>query len=464
MSLAGYTITNLSGDLLTDGWVGLGRQAYAGQTWTESSSTATSLAETGSAINIPDGGQIYIGKLLDTTASQSLNFQFQLAGGTMEDGYFELTNLGLPRLIGDYNDNLIVDAADFTVWRDQLGDSASPFTTADGNGDGAIDASDYAVWVAHFGDAIANATLIDASTGNGSFEDWGGSAATRILGNSGTFTIPGWTATPVTAVGGWLRAGDSAATMGAASDGTAYAFAAGGATTSFTSDPVSSHTTNEGDEFEISLDVGSKDGVANSYTVSLLFGGQESIVASFTEDSNVTTAGTVTHTFSYVATAANAGTSPAVRIVASTGNGFSQSYLDNVVVNVAEGTAAVALATTSSVELPARIPRGALPNPQVVTVDANMQLDENRPLAVRALGVATDEVADSVRVPRAPLPTAETVDALLATPPEDLQSFSFEPFRQSRSGQISQSATDDFEEEDDDDLLMLALNLNGRGK
>ncbi|TWT88793.1 hypothetical protein Mal64_22810 [Pseudobythopirellula maris] len=54
---------------------------------------------------------------------------------------------------GDYNRNGVVDAADFTVWRDAL-DTATPVTPltgADGDGDGFVTRQDYDVWVSHFG-------------------------------------------------------------------------------------------------------------------------------------------------------------------------------------------------------------------------------------------------------------------------------------------------------------------------
>jgi autotransporter-associated beta strand protein len=59
---------------------------------------------------------------------------------------------------GDYNSNGVVDAADYTVWRDTLGDQVTPGTGADGTGpggspDGVVDQLDYQLWVDHFGEA-----------------------------------------------------------------------------------------------------------------------------------------------------------------------------------------------------------------------------------------------------------------------------------------------------------------------
>ena len=58
----------------------------------------------------------------------------------------------VPQLLGDYNQNGVVEAADYTVWRNTLGAMVASFTGADGDGSGTIDAADYDVWKAHFGD------------------------------------------------------------------------------------------------------------------------------------------------------------------------------------------------------------------------------------------------------------------------------------------------------------------------
>ena len=55
-------------------------------------------------------------------------------------------------LEGDYNQDNLVDAADFTVWQDSLGLTGSGLA-ADGNGDGVIDLADYNVWVSNFGNS-----------------------------------------------------------------------------------------------------------------------------------------------------------------------------------------------------------------------------------------------------------------------------------------------------------------------
>ena len=51
---------------------------------------------------------------------------------------------------GDYNGNGIVDAADYTVWRDSLGKTGAGLA-ADGDGNNAVDQADYTYWKTRFG-------------------------------------------------------------------------------------------------------------------------------------------------------------------------------------------------------------------------------------------------------------------------------------------------------------------------
>jgi hypothetical protein len=57
---------------------------------------------------------------------------------------------GALALAGDYNHDLAVDAADYAVWRKQLGSIGSGMA-ADGNGDSIINQLDYVVWRTNFG-------------------------------------------------------------------------------------------------------------------------------------------------------------------------------------------------------------------------------------------------------------------------------------------------------------------------
>ena len=77
-----------------------------------------------------------------------------IGGSTIDIGAFELQPIPAA-FYGDYNHNNIVDAADYTVWRNTLGLSVvTPYVGADGDGDGAIDSADYSVWKSHYGESI----------------------------------------------------------------------------------------------------------------------------------------------------------------------------------------------------------------------------------------------------------------------------------------------------------------------
>lgn len=58
-------------------------------------------------------------------------------------------------LPGDYNRNNIVDAADYTVWRNSTGQMVLSFAGADGNGDTIVDFRDYLFWKSQYGKSAA---------------------------------------------------------------------------------------------------------------------------------------------------------------------------------------------------------------------------------------------------------------------------------------------------------------------
>jgi hypothetical protein len=64
---------------------------------------------------------------------------------------------------GDFNGDGVVDAADYTVWRDNLGAAdESAFAAGAGNG-GGIDATDYDVWRTQFGSNVPGALSADSA-------------------------------------------------------------------------------------------------------------------------------------------------------------------------------------------------------------------------------------------------------------------------------------------------------------
>ena len=63
---------------------------------------------------------------------------------------------------GDFNGNGVVDAADFTVWRDSLG-AAGAGLAADGNADLHVDLVDFELWRSNFG-ATSSAAVPEPSS------------------------------------------------------------------------------------------------------------------------------------------------------------------------------------------------------------------------------------------------------------------------------------------------------------
>jgi hypothetical protein len=71
--------------------------------------------------------------------------------------YFDITpsiDVVQTSLPGDYNDNGIVDTADYSVWRNSMNESGSNLA-ADGDGNGSIGSGDFLVWKSHFGESLS---------------------------------------------------------------------------------------------------------------------------------------------------------------------------------------------------------------------------------------------------------------------------------------------------------------------
>jgi hypothetical protein len=73
--------------------------------------------------------------------------------------YF-LAPMGLP---GDFNGDQMVSAADYTVWRNNLGAAEGSLLNDNGNG-GTIDQTDYALWKLHFGEPNPGAGGVGVSS------------------------------------------------------------------------------------------------------------------------------------------------------------------------------------------------------------------------------------------------------------------------------------------------------------
>ncbi|MEM6855544.1 MAG: hypothetical protein AAF593_14150, partial [Planctomycetota bacterium] len=93
--------------------------------------------------------------LSDRDASESATLALQgrtnVSGGT--NRAFFTMELDWPSiLLGDYNGDGEVNAADYTVWADNFGSMVD--LEADGNGNGVVDAADYTIWADNFGNTL----------------------------------------------------------------------------------------------------------------------------------------------------------------------------------------------------------------------------------------------------------------------------------------------------------------------
>ncbi|TWT88334.1 Matrixin [Pseudobythopirellula maris] len=117
----------------------------------ESVAAGSGEAESLTGISISEPGEYYARVWAEDNTNSSSEIDivqfYQLA----------ITDLSTPSpaLPGDYNGNGVVDAADFTVWRDTRDTAvANAYEGADGDGDGLIGPGDYTVWVNHFGQTL----------------------------------------------------------------------------------------------------------------------------------------------------------------------------------------------------------------------------------------------------------------------------------------------------------------------
>jgi hypothetical protein len=70
---------------------------------------------------------------------------------------FVRTNLTAGPALPDYNENGVVDAADYALWRNTRGQMGAGLA-ADGNNDGTVNQADYDLWRANFGKMVAPAS------------------------------------------------------------------------------------------------------------------------------------------------------------------------------------------------------------------------------------------------------------------------------------------------------------------
>ncbi len=145
-----------------------------GELWAESENVGpNTLAELFLLGNstVPAGGFISLGSAYDQDAlvdDENMTFEyFDINENAIVSAFVELiAPEGLP---GDFNDDGVVNLADYTVWRNNLGGSEAALN---GNGDdtggssGVVDSADYALWKSEFGNSSGAGSLAAGSQTN----------------------------------------------------------------------------------------------------------------------------------------------------------------------------------------------------------------------------------------------------------------------------------------------------------
>ncbi len=156
VEIEGYSIRSASGSLKpgSSDWVSLA-DAGVGD-WQEANPGPTALnelVESGSQL-LESGASFDLGMPFDAAGDQDLAFNFLVAGDAVATpGLVRYASLEAT-LPGDFNADGVVDAADYTVWRDSLGQ----FTELPNDRTpGLVSVLDYADWAANYGATLASA-------------------------------------------------------------------------------------------------------------------------------------------------------------------------------------------------------------------------------------------------------------------------------------------------------------------
>lgn len=163
-----YEITSSAGSLSLAGWNSLDDKEGGdpvGIGWDEAggvSNNVLSEIRLAGLTTVAPAATLGLGNAFSAGGTQDLVFSYGLPNGTLQPGFVEYVTGPAP-LVGDYNLDGRVDAADYTVWRDTLGQNITPGQGADGNKNGVIDSGDYNEWKTNFGMGSGAGTLAGTS-------------------------------------------------------------------------------------------------------------------------------------------------------------------------------------------------------------------------------------------------------------------------------------------------------------
>lgn len=154
----GYVIQSPAGALRPAEFTGLSGEGEAG--WQIVAPSASALSETnlsGSTL-LDEGTEFSLGNAYTpgAAADPELTFKYSIAGVVGSTlGAVEFVS---DVLNGDYNLDGVVDARDYTLWRNTFGSTTD--LRADGNNNQSIDPEDYVIWKDNYGKTSAAAVAM----------------------------------------------------------------------------------------------------------------------------------------------------------------------------------------------------------------------------------------------------------------------------------------------------------------
>ncbi|MEX2092983.1 MAG: endonuclease [Pirellulales bacterium] len=153
-SMSGGSITNLAAFGAPDFAADLDLDSFQGMGDTDVFETGLSpfsgLAQSGFASFFPSFTPTSVGHF-------AAEYTLYLSDEDLPGEQFQTLSLELVAeviLAGDYNRDNVVNAADYSVWRDSLGANVTAYGGADGSGNMLVDLDDYQVWKDHFGQSV----------------------------------------------------------------------------------------------------------------------------------------------------------------------------------------------------------------------------------------------------------------------------------------------------------------------
>lgn len=142
IAIIGYTILSESGSLAPSSWTSLSDQRTTG--FEEANPSSFSLSELASnpqdAFVLGRGESISLGEVFLTEGN-----------GGEADLQLEFVAMEISNPPGDFNNDATVDAADYTLWRNSVGDAAGALANRGPDSIGPVGAADYLTWREHFG-------------------------------------------------------------------------------------------------------------------------------------------------------------------------------------------------------------------------------------------------------------------------------------------------------------------------